>query len=240
MQLSPHGASHYFHTPTMTPVVKALIISCVAVYVVGVIFLQAMLWQSPWLFRYLGVVPQSLVESFFIWQPFTYMFVHAVGVFHLVFNMLMLFFLGCELERLWGSRFFAMYYVVCGVGAALVHVAGAYALWWWGGELAMLQAPVVGASGSVFGLLLAYGILYGDRVVYAFLLFPMKVKYFVMLLGGIELVSLLSSGRAGSDVAYLAHLGGLLTGYLFLLFYTWHKRAKRGPQRRRSRLTVVH
>jgi len=103
------------------------------------------------------------------------------------------------------------------------------------GNALPLQAPVVGASGAVFGLMLAFGMIFGERTIFFMMIFPMKAKYFVMLLGAIELVSLLSSGF-GSNVANLAHLGGIVAGFLFLIFYTkWQGRRVRKRTKRHGR-----
>lgn len=204
----------------LTQIVKWLIIINVAIWIV----LQIIIGKNffPGLIEYLfGLVPEKVISSFFIWQPFTYLFLHSVGqISHIVFNMLMLWFLGSELEMRWGGKFFLTYYLFTGVGAALIYIffIAAYSLAV--GDILPLKIPVIGASGSIFGLMMAYGMIFGERIIYFMFLFPMRAKYFVLILGVIELMTLLSSGVAGSSVANLAHLGGLMAGFLFLLIYT--------------------
>lgn len=148
------------------------------------------------------------------WQLVTYMFMHG-GFFHLFFNMYTLFIFGGVLERVWGTRKFLFYYLVTGVGAALVHIGTQ----WLTGDFAL----TVGASGAIYGLLLGYAMLYPDSVM--MLMFPpirMKAKWFVLIFAGIELLL----GITGSQVtvAHFAHLGGLLVG-LVIMFY-WKKKGK--------------
>jgi membrane associated rhomboid family serine protease len=138
------------------------------------------------------------------------MFLHA-GLFHLLFNMLALWMFGTELERLWGTRYFLKFYMLTGVGAALLTVVFAYLPF--GFSSALRFSIVVGASGAIFGLLLAYGLYFPDRPIYMYLVFPIRAKYFVMIIGAIALYSALGSG---SGVAGATHLGGLAVGYALL------------------------
>ena len=152
-----------------------------------------------------------MLERFWIWQPVTYMFLHG-GLFHILFNMLAIWMFGTELERLWGTPFFVRYYFVTGIGAAATTLVGALLPF----ELAdqMYFSVTIGASGAVYGLLLAYALYYPDRPILMFLLFPIPAKYFVMIIGGIAFLSSVSDTRGG--VAHAAHLGGLVVGYLYL------------------------
>jgi membrane associated rhomboid family serine protease len=167
----------------------------------GMLFvLQLILgWQ---LIAALGLVPALVLRQFSIWRLFTYMFLHG-GLFHLAFNMFVLWMFGSEIERYWGRDKFLFYYVLTGLGAGVSSVLL---------EPNSLR-PVIGASGAVFGLLVAFALMFPSRVVYVFMLFPMRAKYFVILLGLLELV--LSLDRGGG-IAHFAHLGGLVTGYVFL------------------------
>jgi membrane associated rhomboid family serine protease len=209
----------------MTPVVKALIIANVAIWlglqlVVGLVaekFFGVEL-NLTYLF---GLVPNNVIFKFFIWEPITYMFLHSANPFHILFNMLLLWWLGGELEQRWGSRFFTLFYMVSGIGAGLLYILAVGVHGWIFGNLTPAWTiPVVGASGAIFGLMLAYGIIFGERVVYFMMLFPMRAKYFVMILGAVEVVTLLNSGINGGDVANLAHVGGLISGFVFLRIYT--------------------
>jgi membrane associated rhomboid family serine protease len=137
-------------------------------------------------------------------------------VFHILFNMLMLWFFGAELELRWGSRYFLFYYLFSGVGAAIIYCLGVWLYALTTGAQTPLLVPVVGASGAIFGLMLAHGILFSERIVSFMMLFPMKTKYFVALMALIQMASLVTNSVAGGEVAYLAHLGGFASGYLAL------------------------
>ena len=223
-----------------TPVVKKLVILNVLIYVGLIVIVQNLFLAEPYFFKWFGLIPRDFLYSFFIWQPFTYMFFHhAQDIFHIVFNMLMLWWLGSELEARWGSRFFLTYYMVSGVGAGLIYVGGLVIYALATGNSYPMEIPVIGASGSIFGLFLAYGIVYGERVIYFMMVFPMKAKFFVLILGAIEVVSLLNSGFTGR-VANLAHLGGVVAGFLFLMGWTrWQGRRRRRAQKHGRRLKLV-
>lgn len=227
----------------LTPIVKKLIMINVGIWFFLTIIAENWLVAPGFFSKYFGLMPSKVVEDFFVWQIFTYMFFHAASISHILFNMLLLWWLGSELEQRWGSKFFLLYYVVCGVGAGIVYLVGLtfYKLTV-GPSLAWIS-PVVGASGAIFGLLLAYGIIFGDRIVYFFMLFPMQAKYFVMILAGIEFITLLNSKASGeTNVATLCHLGGIIVGYLFLYFWTrWSigRRGKEGKSVNRRGLKLV-
>ncbi len=210
-----HG-SMQFATPPITPAVKGLLILS------GALFILQLSLEQFWGFSLtpiLGFVPARLPHGWF-WQLLTYSFLHA-SMFHVLFNLLVVWTVGSELESLWGIRTFLAFYVVCAVGAALTH--GVFSLLGIGPDA---YTPVIGSSGVVYGLLLAYGILFGDRMMYFFLLFPMQARYFVLLLGGVELVSSVFSGKDGG-VSHLAHLGGMVTGFGFLAaMAAWRKQQR--------------
>ena len=159
----------------------------------------------------LGVVPKAVFEQLAIWQLVTYMFLHG-DVFHILFNMLLLWMFGTELERTWGTRFFTKYYFVTGIGAAVT------SLLWSISPLpyaeSMYYSVMIGASGAVYGVLLAYALYFPHRPIYMYFVFPVPAKYFVMIMGAIAFLS--SVGSGGSGVAHTAHLGGLVVGYLYL------------------------
>jgi membrane associated rhomboid family serine protease len=235
----------------MTPVVKSLIIANVAIWLVLQLIISMVaerFFHIDLNITYLfGLVPNNVIFKFFVWEPFTYMFLHSTNPFHILFNMLLLWWLGGELEQRWGSKFFLLYYIVTGIGAAVLYVA-AVALhgWVFGSLTPAWTIPVVGASGAIFGLMLAYGIIFGERVVYFMMLFPMRAKYFVMILGAVEVVTLLNNGIGGGDVANLAHVGGLISGFIFLRVYTafqqrkWRNGGKDGKARGRGLKLVVN
>jgi len=205
----------------LTPVVKKLIIICVCVWFFLQVIVEQFVFPSLDLSYYFGLVVENIFTKFFVWQFVSYMFLHdSQGVMHLVFNMLALWWIGSELEQLWGSRKFLIYYLVCGIGAAVIYFVGSLAYYFVTDHYAPLQVPVVGASGAIFGLMLAYGIFFGDRVIYFMFLFPMKSRYFIMLLGAIEVVMLLNQGLGAGKVANLAHLGGIVSGFIYLMLWT--------------------
>jgi membrane associated rhomboid family serine protease len=227
----------------ITPVVRVLIIINVVVWLGLQMIIERFFLHDPYISEYLSLIPSLVVHKFFVWQLFTYMFLHSSNVMHILFNMLMLWWLGGELEQRWGSRFFITYYLVSGVGAAIIYVLGILVYTLISGSIVGWNTPVVGASGAIFGLLIAYGLIFGERIVHFMMIFPMKARYFVMILGAVEVMNLINSGVAGSDVATLAHLGGLLSGFLFLKFYTRFQQShwrKKGSKRGRGLKLVVN
>jgi len=140
-----------------------------------------------------------------VWQLFTYQFLHG-SVFHLVFNMLALWMFGSPLETDWGTQRFMRYYLTCGVGAGLCDLTLNLIL---GG-----RAPTIGASGAIYGVLLAFGVCYPEQTVLMNFLFPIKAKYMVMIYGAIALYG--SMGTLNSGVSNIAHLGGMAVGFIYL------------------------
>jgi rhomboid family protein len=196
----------------LSPVVKWLIIANVAVFiatsltqsVAGVVVMDRV-------FGPFALTPRDVVERGWLWQLATYTFLHQ-GVFHILFNMLSLWMFGTDLELSWGSRFFARYYAVTGIGAGVVTVL--VSLLPFNFALPIYIGSVVGASGAIFGLLLAYGLYFPDRPIYLYFLFQIPAKYFVMIVGAVALFASLES--SGSNVAHFTHLGGLAVGYGYL------------------------
>jgi len=166
--------------------------------------------------RYFALWPvKSALADFYPWQLVTYGFLHG-NTMHLVFNMFMLWMFGRELELIMGPRRFLTYYMTCVIGAGIVQLTVSY--------LTGSPNPTVGASGGVFGLLLAFGMAFPNRMI--MLLFPpipMKAKYMVVLFGILELYLGLSGSAPG--IANFAHLGGMLFG--FLLIQHWKKPRRR-------------
>ena len=175
----------------LTPVVKRLLIANVAVFLVTLPFMDfAIDWFA---FRPAKIFIRP-------WGVFTYMFIHQ-GFMHVALNMLVLFFFGPPLESRWGGREFLKYYVICGLGAV---VLGFF----------YLPGAVVGASGAVFGLMLAFAMNWPDAPIYVWGIFPVKAKWLVAFLFIISLMNMLTP--SGSGIAHFAHLGGLVTGYIYL------------------------
>jgi membrane associated rhomboid family serine protease len=204
-----------FQTAPMTAAVKWLLILNVGIWFLFQVIVEGLL-RVPFS-SFFQLYPGKVLFDFHIWQLFTYMFLHSSQVTHILFNMLMLWFFGGELEQKWGTKYFLFFYFGSGIGAAIL-----YCLSIWGyaagtGSQTGLIVPVMGASGAIFGLLLAQGILFGERVMYFFMVFPMKNKYFVAIMGFVQLASMMTSSiSGGGEVAYLAHLGGLVSGFLLL------------------------
>jgi len=183
----------------ITPGVKALVISNVSVFALQVL---AQLTGRGGIETIFGLKPRLVYENLFIWQIVTYMFLHSTGwLGHLLLNMLMLWMFGTEVERAWGTREFVKYYFICGIGAGIVTC------------LTFPDSTTIGASGAIFGVMLAFGLLYPNRQILFWFIFPMRAISFVLLCTGIELFSLLG---LQDGVAHLAHLGGMLFGYIYL------------------------
>ncbi len=168
--------------------------------------------EGPVITFYLGLIPALIIEKGFVWQIFSYMFLHDVsGILHIFFNMYALLIFGIPVENVWGSRKFVIYYLFCGTFAGITIFLINYMSQGLGYFI-----PTIGASGAVFGLLLAFGILFPDAELLIFFLFPIKAKYLVFLYGGLELFFELW-GDTGS-VSHIGHLGGLAGGLLFFFF----------------------
>lgn len=221
--------------PPLSKFIKTLMIINGVVWFLGVVLLEGFVLKSPWLTtQYLGLSAGQFIFNFHLWQPLTYMFVHAPGPFHILMNMLLLWMFGGDLDRHWGSRFFGTYYFVCGIGSGVLYALLTFGYWLLTGDDGALLRPVVGASGALFGLLLAYGIIFGERTLYVMMLFPMKAKWAVMIFGAIELVSILNNGLGGS-VSNLSHLLGIVVGFVFLSIWPWlNRKYKSGTAKRKS------
>jgi len=201
--------------PPFTRAVKQLLIANGAVFLAVALLGVFVEGGERWVQIHFGLVPALVVFRFWIWQLVSYAFLHA-GLWHILFNMLALWMFGAQLEQDWGYKIFLQFYFFCAIGAALTTVAVSFT-----GLLgASPVIPTVGASGAIFGLLLAFGILYADTEIMLFPLpFLIKAKYFIMGLIFIEIFLTLSASRQpGASVAYMAHLGGLLFGYIWLKF----------------------
>jgi membrane associated rhomboid family serine protease len=173
-------------------VVGKLIIANVAVFILQQLF-------QPYFNDIFQLQPRAVVQNFYVWQLVSYLFLHD-GIMHILFNMIVLFFFGSALEMAWGPRRFLQYYLVCGVGAGLLHMLVSY------------DSTVIGASGAVYAVLMAYAIMYPNQIVLLMLVLPIKVKYLVT---GLVVIDLLMGIQGGGRIAHFAHLGGMLTG----LFY---------------------
>jgi membrane associated rhomboid family serine protease len=164
-------------------------------------------WRLEW---YLGLRPADTLGRLHLWQLSTYMFLHG-GLFHILFNMLALWMFGTELERIWGTRYFLKFYFVTGIGAGALTVL--FSLLPFGFAQQLQYSIIIGASGAIYGLLLAYALYFPNRPIYLYMVFPIPAKYFVMIMGALAFYSSIGE-RTG--VANATHLGGLLVAYLFL------------------------
>jgi len=138
-----------------------------------------------------------------IWQPFTYMFIHG-DFFHVFMNMFVLWMFGSEMESIWGKKEFLKFYFITGIGSGLIWLVFNFSG----------NAVLIGASGAIYGILLAYGLMFPNRKVLIYFLFPVKVKYFVIFLGLMAFVSSLS--YSGSNISHLTHLSGMMIGFVYM------------------------
>ncbi len=189
------------------PVIKGLILANVIVWFLFDFLLRPFTLSGVPIFEilagYLALWP--IGPNFYPWQILTYMFMHA-GFLHIFFNMLALWMFGMELENVWGSKKFLIYYLMCGIGGGLSNLLV--------GFLMGQGAPTVGASGAVFGVLLAFGMLFPDRLIYIYFFLPIRAKYMVILWIGLELVYGVTGTTDG--VAHFAHLGGAFVGFIYM------------------------
>ncbi len=195
---SPGGRDLMGWRRPQSPVIRTLLILNLGIWA-----LMTLTGTERIFFPLLGLVPRYVIGDFMIWQPITYMFLHA-GFWHVGMNMFVLWMFGSELEESWGGPAFLRYYVITGAGAGITTV------------LFSLNSPVpvVGASGAIYGVLLAYGLAFPNRLVYLYFMFPVKIKYFV---GFLAVVAFMASFQSGtSTVSHLTHLSGMVIGWFYL------------------------
>src|SRR5262245_36225006 len=197
-----YGSSIAFGPGPLSQALKGLIGANVLLFILQLVM--------PSLTDTLGLEPPAVMQQFEVWRLVTYMFLHA-GLFHILFNMLALWMFGTELERIWGRRYFLKYYFVTGIGAAVLTLLFSWLPF--GISIQLRHSIVIGASGAIYGLLLAYALYFPDRPIYMYLVFPIPARYFVMIMGVIAFYSSLADN---SGVANATHLGGLLVGYIYL------------------------
>jgi membrane associated rhomboid family serine protease len=195
--------AYSFGPGPLTPAVKALLIANTVMFVATVVM--------PELPMRLGLRPASVIGGLAVWQLVTYLFLHG-SFFHILFNMLTLWMFGVELERRWGTPYFLQYYFIVGVGAALTTLVVSLLPFSFAAPLYF--SSTIGASGAIYGLLMAYALYFPDRPIYMYFFFPIPAKYFVLILGAIAFFLSISDTRGG--VAHATHLGGLLFGYAYL------------------------
>lgn len=213
----------------------------------NLLIINILMFAAYWVFGRLGINLNDILglhfflsSDFHLYQLFTYMFMHA-GILHIFFNMFALWMLGRIVENVWGPKKFLFYYMVCGIGAGLFQEAAQYITYvakdmvaydyvsFNGARITMEQYlncwTTVGASGAIYGILLAFGMLFPEERIFIFPLpGPIKAKWFVMLYAGLELM--LGLGMPGDSVAHFAHLGGMLIGFLLIRY--WRRRPYSG------------
>jgi membrane associated rhomboid family serine protease len=199
----------------ITPGVKLLVLTCAGVFLLQTLLeLLAPPYVTLWLIKWFALIPAAITSMLppRIWQLFTYIFLHA-DIWHLLFNMLFLWMFGRELELVWGKRRFLNYFAFCGIGAGAIEVIVKTIPVFFGKEPSI--NPTIGASGAIFGVLIANAILFPDRRIW---LFPLPVtipmRPYVAVMGAIEFFLTLRSG--GDGVAHICHLGGMLVGWLYI------------------------
>ncbi len=205
IMITSYRTYRYSVAPQVSKVVLWLLIANVVIFVLQQFFLNRFLGV-------LGLVPSRVLHGH-IWQLLTYMFLHG-NVLHVFFNLIFLWMLGSELERYWGSNFFLKYYLVTGIGAGVVNVL----------VQPYSRIPTIGASGAIFGLIIAFALAFPNRELLLYFVLRIKAKHFAVLVGLIELLALFMMPNA--SIARFAHLGGLVVGYFYLKreIYTWRLR----------------
>ncbi len=201
----------------LTPGVKGLLIVNAVAYLLQTFYNNQMIGL-------LGLTPEIFWSLHAVWQPITYMFLHG-GLMHLAFNMLALWMFGGALESFWGTSYFLRYYFITGVGAGLCNAV----------LTPGSQSAIIGASGAVYGLLAAYGLLFPNSLIFVWGLIPLRAKYLVLIFGGIEFLASIRPGV--SPVAHLVHLGGMVIGVVYLRWGSilfWLRRKTRDWNRERE------
>ena len=208
LQFNPSEVS--YKSQFFTDAIRTLVLVNVVVYL-----LQSLSGKEDVFFRLFGLVPSSFLSELMIWQPFTYMFFHApfyssVGISHILLNMLGLWVFGRELEQAWGKNNFLKYYFVTGIGSGLVTFLFQI----------NSDSPVIGASGAVYGVLLAYGLSYPNRMLYIWGIIPVKSLWLVIIMGAIAFFGLLGNA---DGISHVTHISGMVIGY-FMLNKKWRWR----------------
>lgn len=191
------------------PVLKNLLIINGVVFLFQMLFGEVMIGGVPGVYilnKWFALNPIGEGANFQVWQLITYQFMHG-GFGHIFFNMFALWMFGMEIENLWGSKKFLFYYLLCGVAAGVSQL-------FLPALLGAAPGLTIGASGAIYGVLIAFGLLFPDRYIYIYFLLPVKAKY---LVGFLIILEFLLVNSAGSNIAHLAHLGGAVAGFIFIM-----------------------
>jgi membrane associated rhomboid family serine protease len=197
----------------ITPAVKWLVLANAGVFLIQTLVSLLMPPAATiWIETTFGLVPYAVTHGLRIWQPVTYMFLHG-GLFHLLINMLMLWMFGRDLEMSWGRKRFYTYYFLTGIGAGVINIIVKTIPLFFHKEPSLI--PTIGASGAIFGILIANAVLFPDRQIWL-LPFPITISMrpYVAVMAAIEFFGTL--GSSGDGVAHICHLGGMLVGYIYL------------------------
>jgi membrane associated rhomboid family serine protease len=219
--------AYTFGPGPMTQAVRAIVYTCIAVFVLQIIMPALMIDAF-------GLSPEAVLTRGFLWQLATYLFLHG-GVFHILFNMLAVWMFGVDLERRWGTQAFVKYYAVTGVGAGACMVL--VSLLPFEATRSTYYATTIGASGAVYGLLMAWAIIFPHRTILFLGIFPLTARVFVLIIGAISFAQAVSAGGGGT-IAHLAHLGGLAAGWWYLK--TPVRKPPKPPAPRPTHLRRVH
>lgn len=198
----------------LTPAIRNIIIACTGVFLVQTLLklffpLSATIWfQSEF-----GLIPLAVTHGLRVWQPLTYLFLHD-GIWHILFNMLFLWMFGSDLERAWGTHRFYVYYFLTGIGAGLINVLVKTLLDPHARGMSV-AIPTIGASGAIYGVLLAAAIMFPDRQIWL-IPFPVTIPMKIYVAGAIAIEFFMTLGTGGDNVSHVTHLGGALVGYLYL------------------------
>jgi membrane associated rhomboid family serine protease len=209
----------------VTPAIKAIVLLCTGVFLAQTLvalFLPVSVTNTIDL--ELGLVPRAVTHGLRFWQPLTYIFLHG-GILHLLLNMLFLWMFGVDLERAWGTRRFWNYFLVTGIGAGLVNIFVKTALDPHG--LGMSLVPTIGASGAIYGVLVAAAIVFPDRQVWL-IPFPVHIPMRIYVIAAIAIEFFFTLGAGGDNVSHVTHLGGALVGYIYLRRGSFLYRARNG------------
>ena len=209
-----HAPQMRIGLPQITPVVKWLLITNVVVFLASFIIRPL----GEFFFTWFSVYPASLGMSLQLWRLITYQFLHG-SLRHVFWNMLILFFFGPMLERLWGSRKFLIFYLVCGATGGMLYPLLALAGW-------LRIGYLIGASGAILGMIAAGAILFPNSIIYLFGIFPMRLAILAIILAGVSILILLRPDQFANAGGQAAHLGGMVAGAIYVFSQSWRDRFK--------------